>query len=239
MSSCSTLNTVTRLADGVKAVAQLTDDAKSVAQLADDTQSTKVNIDSLPGVKDLKLKQEELVKKHSSATIMLLQSQQLALEALDLRQEAAEVEAQINNLKSNPNDGSLLTSTLESLSGRQEMINEKVAELENREKLKLDTWKKSCSKLNEALWEEAKLAATNTDLGVKLTKAMGGASSLEKVQLGLQFRPIVYFVTSLPKDYKLMQQTSALQDEVNKKLVIQLPPMKAIPASLPEMKFDF
>lgn len=87
--------------------------------------------------------------------------------------------------------------------------------------------------------EEGKLAASNTELGLKLSKLMKSASSAQKAILATQFRPIVYFVTSLPKDYKLMKDTTALQDEVNKKLEIKLPPMKTIPASLPSMDFSF
>lgn len=71
-----------------------------------------VNVDSLPGVNDLTAAQDKLTAKHSKATIMLLESQQQALNALGNREDAAKIEAQINNLKSNPNDASALTSIM-------------------------------------------------------------------------------------------------------------------------------
>ena len=198
-----------------------------------------VNVDSLPGVNDLTAAQDKLTAKHSKATIMLLESQQQALNALGNREDAAKIEAQINNLKSNPNDASAVTSIMESMAGRQKMINKKAVELQSKNELKLNLWRQSRQTLNKALIEEGKLAASNTELGLKLSKLMKSASSAQKAILATQFRPIVYFVTSLPKDYKLMKDTTALQDEVNKKLEIKLPPMKTIPASLPSMDFSF
>lgn len=197
------------------------------------------NVDSLPGVNDLTADQKKLTAKHSKATIMLLESQQQALNALGNRKDAAKIEAQINNLKSNPNDSSALTSIMESMPGRQEMINKKAAELQSKNELKLDLWTQSCQTLNKALIEEGKLAASNTELGLKLIKLMKSANSTQKAILATQFRPIVYFVTSLPKDYKLMKDATALQDKVNKKLEIKLPLMKTVPSSLPSMDFSF
>lgn len=198
-----------------------------------------VNVDSLPGVNDLTMSQDKLTAKHSKATILLLESQQQALNALGNREEAAKIEAQINHLKSNPNDASTLTSIMESMAGRQEMINKKTAELQNKNELKLDLWTQSRQTLNKALIEEGKLAASYTELGLKLVKLMKSASSAQKAILAIQFRPIVYFVTSLPKDYKLMKTATSMQDEVNKKLGIKLPSMKPVPASLPSMDFSF
>lgn len=91
-----------------------------------------VNVDSLPGVNDLTAAQDKLTAKHSKATIMLLESQQQALNAFGNQKDAAKIEAQINHLKSNPNDASALTSIMESMAGRQKMINKKPSNFKAR-----------------------------------------------------------------------------------------------------------
>ncbi|MEG3024357.1 MAG: hypothetical protein RR888_09835 [Akkermansia sp.] len=206
----------------------------SIAKLAG------VNTASIPGVDLLKGDQNKLVAQHSEATILLLESQLHAANACGLNELSAQIESQIKQLKSDPNDASKLTSIQSSLSGRSEIINKKLSEIQDKSALKANELVLSHKKLSDGLKAEGALAMSNVDLGMRLVKVMksGSVDPVSKGLLATQFRPIIYFVTTLPKDYKMMRQAQTVQKEAGKKLNITLPTVKSQKSKLPTISFD-
>lgn len=88
----------------------------------------------------------------------------------------------------------------------------------------------SYSLLQDAQWEEGKLVATAVAQSAILIKGMEGASSLQKVALGVTFRPIVYFLTGLPGEFSEQEEIKAMWEEHSKQVAgLKLPSRKQLP----------
>lgn len=88
----------------------------------------------------------------------------------------------------------------------------------------------SYSLLQDAQWEEGKLVATAVAQSAILIKGMEGASSLQKVAMGVTFRPIVYFLTGLPGEFSEQEEIKAMWEEHSKQVAgLKLPSRKQLP----------
>ena len=88
----------------------------------------------------------------------------------------------------------------------------------------------SYSLLQDAQWEEGKLVATAVAQSAILIKGMEGASSLQKVAMGVTFRPIVYFLTGLPGEFSEQEEIRAMWEEHSKQVAgLKLPSRKQLP----------
>ncbi len=88
----------------------------------------------------------------------------------------------------------------------------------------------SYSLLQEARWTEAKLVAVAAAQSTVLVKSMKNASSMDKMALGITFRPIVYFLTGLPDEFQTQDGIMTMWEEHSKQVTgLKLPSRKQMP----------
>lgn len=84
--------------------------------------------------------------------------------------------------------------------------------------------------LQDARWQEGKLVALAAAQSAILIKKLEGASTMDKVALGITFRPIVYFLTGLPGEFEEQGEIMALWEEHAKQVAgLKLPGRKQMP----------
>lgn len=84
--------------------------------------------------------------------------------------------------------------------------------------------------LQDAQWEEGKLVLTAAAQSAVLIKGMESASTLQKVGLGVTFRPIVYFLTGLPDEFREQEEIKGMWEEHAKQVAgLKLPGRKQMP----------
>lgn len=84
--------------------------------------------------------------------------------------------------------------------------------------------------LQEAQLKEAELVLKATTQSAALVKGMESASALDKAALGVQFRPIVYFLTGLPDELTEQETIKGMwQEHADTVAGIKLPSRKQLP----------
>lgn len=84
--------------------------------------------------------------------------------------------------------------------------------------------------LQEAQLKEAELVLKATTQSAALVKSMESASALDKAALGIQFRPIVYFLTGLPDELSEQETIKGMwQEHAGTVAGIKLPSRKQLP----------
>lgn len=84
--------------------------------------------------------------------------------------------------------------------------------------------------LQDAQMKEAELVLKATTHSAALVKGMESASALDKAALGLQFRPIVYFLTGLPDELTEQETIKSMwQEHADTVAGIKLPARKQLP----------
>lgn len=88
----------------------------------------------------------------------------------------------------------------------------------------------SYSLLQDAQLKEAELVLKATTQSAALVKGMESASALDKAVLGIQFRPIVYFLTGLPDELAEQETIKGMwQEHAETVAGIKLPSRKQLP----------
>ncbi|MCQ2365032.1 MAG: hypothetical protein MJ051_05715 [Akkermansia sp.] len=84
--------------------------------------------------------------------------------------------------------------------------------------------------LQDAQMKEAELVLKATTHSAALVKGMKSASALDKAALGVQFRPIVYFLTGLPDELTEQETIKSMwQEHADTVAGIKLPARKQLP----------
>lgn len=84
--------------------------------------------------------------------------------------------------------------------------------------------------LQDAQMKEAELVLKATTHSAALVKGMESASALDKAALGIQFRPIVYFLTGLPDELTEQETIKSMwQEHADTVAGIKLPARKQLP----------
>lgn len=84
--------------------------------------------------------------------------------------------------------------------------------------------------LQDAQMKEAELVLKATTQSAALVKGMESASALDKAALGIQFRPIVYFLTGLPDELSEQETIKGMwQEHADTVAGIKLPSRKQLP----------
>ncbi len=84
--------------------------------------------------------------------------------------------------------------------------------------------------LQDAQLKEAELVLKATTQSAALVKGMESASALDKAALGVQFRPIVYFLTGLPEELTEQETIKGMwQEHADTVAGIKLPSRKQLP----------
>lgn len=84
--------------------------------------------------------------------------------------------------------------------------------------------------LQDAQLKEAELVMKATTQSAALVKGMESASALDKAALGVQFRPIVYFLTGLPEELEEQETIKGMwQEHADTVAGIKLPARKQLP----------
>lgn len=174
--------------------------------------------------------------------------------AKNARAKMAAVNEELTNIQNSPDLGAL-NKAVDNTKDAEDMVNKGYTELASiadnanaaitaqnnkGDKLKLAAVQhveaanvkiaESYGLLQDARWTEAKLVGVAAVQSTALVKSMKNASPMDKVALGITFRPIVYFVTGLPEEF---QEQGAIMDmwEEHAKQVsgLKLPARKQLP----------
>lgn len=179
--------------------------AKSIAAKAKDmmagVQAQLTNVQNSPDDVDAINKAIEKTKEVDSAI-------------LDANNELAAIKNRANNdIKAqNAKGDKLVLAAMQHVAG----ANAKIAE--------------SYGLLQDAQMKEAELVLKATTHSAALVKGMESASALDKAALGLQFRPIVYFLTGLPDELTEQETIKSMwQEHADTVAGIKLPARKQLP----------